>query len=144
MRKLIFGTPQDVEAAFYEALEAADLDAMMAVWAEDEEISCIHPGGPRLVGYALVREAWKRVFEHGRKLQVERSTPTVVSTPFAVIHTVVVQVRLRQARPGETTQAPVAATNVYVRGALGWRMVAHHASPVPPESVGEAPPKVLH
>ena len=33
--KPIFPTPQDAEAAFYEALERADLEAMMAVWAED-------------------------------------------------------------------------------------------------------------
>jgi hypothetical protein len=42
--------------------------------------------------------------------------------------------------------APVAATNLYVRGAMGWRMVSHHASPVPPLPAEPAndPPKVLH
>ena len=44
----IFPTPQDAESAFYEALERADLEQMMAVWSEDEEIVCVHPGGPRL------------------------------------------------------------------------------------------------
>ncbi|MCX7168975.1 MAG: nuclear transport factor 2 family protein, partial [Proteobacteria bacterium] len=39
--KTIFPTPQDAEAAFYDALERADLEALMAVWAEDEEIVCI-------------------------------------------------------------------------------------------------------
>jgi len=28
--------------------EAADLDAHDGVWAEDEEIVCVHPGGPGL------------------------------------------------------------------------------------------------
>jgi ketosteroid isomerase-like protein len=65
----IFASPQDVEAAFYEALERCDIDAMMAVWAEDEEVVCVHPGGPRLVGYTMVREAWQRVFANGRKLR---------------------------------------------------------------------------
>jgi hypothetical protein len=37
----------------------------------------------------------------------------------------------------------VAATNCYMRGALGWRMVAHHGSVVPPDSLTE-PPKTLH
>ena len=36
-----YPTPQDAEAAFYEALESADLDAMMQVWADDEEIVCM-------------------------------------------------------------------------------------------------------
>ena len=145
-QKPIFASPQDVEAAFYEALENGDLSGMMAVWAEDEEIFCVHPGGPRLVGYAVIREAWRRVFEHGRRLRVERTTPGVVTTPFAVVHCLIEHVRIREGKvPAqlEAAQAPVAATNVYVRGAMGWRMIAHHASPVPPDSVSETP-KVLH
>ena len=46
-----FPTAQDAEAAFYEAFETGDLEAMMNVWAEDEEIVCVHPGEARLVGY---------------------------------------------------------------------------------------------
>jgi hypothetical protein len=41
-----------------------------------------------------------------------------------------------------STRAPVIATNVYVRGPLGWRMIVHHASPAPASSA-EAP-KTLH
>ena len=44
----IFPAAQDAENAFYEALERCDLDGMMAVWAEDEDIVCIHPTGARL------------------------------------------------------------------------------------------------
>ena len=33
-----FSTPDQAEDAFYRALERADLSAMMAVWAEDEEV----------------------------------------------------------------------------------------------------------
>ena len=47
---------EQAEAAFYRAFEKADLGAMMAVWAEDEEILCIHPGGQRLIGMDAVRE----------------------------------------------------------------------------------------
>src|SRR6185369_12018763 len=46
----IFPTAQDAENAFYEALERADLEAMMAIWSEDEEIVCVHPAGQRLAG----------------------------------------------------------------------------------------------
>ena len=67
LSKTIYTTPQQAEAAFYEALERADLEAMMAVWAEDEEIICIHPGGARLAGYAAVREGWREVIAGGRK-----------------------------------------------------------------------------
>ena len=136
----IFATPQDVEAAFYEALERCDIEGMMAVWAEDEEVVCVHPGGPRLVGYATIREAWQRMFASGNKLRVRLSQQTTVSTPFAMVSTLLEHIATRD---DEKLSAPVAATNVYVRGALGWRMVAHHASPVPPNSIAEAP-RTLH
>ena len=136
----IFASPQDVEAAFYEALENSDLEAMMAVWAEDEEVVCVHPGGPRLVGYNEIREAWRRVFSGGGKLRVRLSQQTAISTPFAMISTLLESIAKAD---NESQSAPVAATNVYVRGALGWRMVAPHASPVPPASVGDAP-RILH
>ena len=136
----IFASPQDVEAAFYEALERSDIDAMMAVWAEDEEVVCVHPGGPRLVGYAMIREAWQRIFDNGRKLQVRLSQQKTVTTPFAVVSALLEHI---VSLDDGKLSAPVAATNIYVRGALGWRMVAHHASPVPPSSVGEEP-RILH
>ena len=61
----IFPTAQDAENAFYEALERGDLEGMMAVWAEDEEIVCVHPGGPRLSGQDQVRESWAQIFSGG-------------------------------------------------------------------------------
>ena len=48
-RKL-FPTPDDAEAAFYDAFERGDLAAMMVVWAEGEDVVCVHPSGPRLTG----------------------------------------------------------------------------------------------
>src|SRR5450755_4532073 len=64
----IFTTPQDAAAAFYQAFEAKDVEAMMAAWAEDEEIVCVHPGGPRLVGYDAVRSSWEQLFAGDTKL----------------------------------------------------------------------------
>ena len=139
--KPIFPTPQDAEAAFYEALERADLEAMMAVWAEDEEIVCIHPGGPRLIGYASIREAWRRMFDGGARLQVRLSQPTIVQGPLATATTVMEHISVRD---DESVRPPLVATNVYVRGALGWRMVLHHASPTPPDAGPEVARKTLH
>jgi ketosteroid isomerase-like protein len=139
-KKPIFTSPQEAEAAFYEALEAGDLEAMMAVWSEDDEIVCVHPGGGRLTGYATVREAWRRIFEGGGRLKVQLLALSTVHGPFAAVHSVVEQIGV----VGEKhLAAPVVATNVYTRGALGWRMIVHHASPVPPTSIGDAP-QVLH
>jgi ketosteroid isomerase-like protein len=138
--KLIFPTPQDAEAAFYDAIEHGNLEQLMQVWSEDEEIVCVHPGGPRLAGYAAIRDVWRRIFEGGVKFRIRLSGGTAVQTPFSAVHTVIEHVSVRD---DESQRAPVVATNVFVRGALGWRLVLHHASPAPPETLAEAP-KILH
>jgi ketosteroid isomerase-like protein len=139
-KKPIFTSPQEAETAFYEALERGDLEAMMSVWSEDEEIVCVQPGGARLTGYPLVRESWRRIFEGGMRLKVQLLALSTVHGPFTAVHSVIEQIGV----VGEKhLSAPVVATNVYVRGALGWRMIVHHASPVPPGSIGDAP-SVLH
>jgi ketosteroid isomerase-like protein len=138
--KPIFPTAQDAEAAFYDAVERADLEALMAVWAEDEEIVCVHPGGPRLIGYTAIRDAWRRIFEGGPRLKMRLSGTTTVQTPFAAIHTVIEHISVRD---DESKRAPVVATNIFVRGTVGWRLVLHHVSPAPPDSINEIP-KVLH
>jgi ketosteroid isomerase-like protein len=140
MSSKIHSSPQDIEAAFYAALEAADLEAMMAVWSEDEEIICVHPGGPRLVGYRAVRESWRQIFSSGERLNLRVIPQGTVTTPFAIISHVL---ELVGQQSDEQRYAPIAATNVYVRGPLGWRMVAHHASVLPPGSLADTP-KVLH
>ena len=57
MSSSLFASPEDAETAFYDAIERADLEAMMAIWADDEEVACIHPAGQRLTGLAAVRES---------------------------------------------------------------------------------------
>lgn len=149
MKKTVFSTPQEAEAAFYDALQRADLDAMMEVWSEDEEVSCIHPGGPRLTGYEQVRENWAQIFESGQRLQIHLSDHVLISGIAHAVHSLHENV-LILAGPGAAAGArsTVLTTNAYLRSAGGWRMVLHHASPAPAPVVRrEAPleaPKVLH
>jgi ketosteroid isomerase-like protein len=138
-----YPTPQDAEAAFYEALERADLDSMMQVWADDEEIVCVHPGGPRISGYEKVRESWAQIFGSGQRLKVQVTDPVYVQGMMVSVHSLQENIAVE----GEDRGAhPVVATNIYLRTAGGWRLVAHHASPAP-EAPRETPadaPKILH
>jgi hypothetical protein len=74
-RSKLFPTPDDAETAFYDAFERADLAAMMAVWAEADDIVCIHPQGPRLAGFEAVRESWGQIFSAGAQLRVRTTRP---------------------------------------------------------------------
>jgi ketosteroid isomerase-like protein len=140
---VLLASPDDVEHQFYDALREADLDKLMAVWADDDEIVCIHPGGPRLVGPAAVRAAFEAVFANG-PVRVQPHKVRRVHSLSAAVHSVVERVQLATAE-GERT-GWVMATNVYLKTTFGWRMVAHHASPgtaqEPPE-LSELP-SVLH
>ena len=144
MRTTAFPTPQDAENAFYDALERADLDAMMAVWAEDEEIVCVHPTGPRLAGHEQVRESWRQIFAGGGGVRINVTQVVATEAVMVAIHSVHENA---PAPAGKRPGASVAATNIYLRTAAGWRMILHHASHVPgqTEAVREsAAPKILH
>ena len=128
MTQRIFLSPQECEAAFYEALEKADLEAMMGVWADDEEVICVHPGGPRLVGHEAVREAWRLVFQGGARLTVQIGQVLAMQSMMMATHCVHEFIAIK----GEArSAAPVVATNVYVRSGNGWKMLLHHSSPSP-------------
>jgi ketosteroid isomerase-like protein len=141
--KAAFPTPQDCETAFYEALERADLEAMMDVWCEDEEIVCVHPGGQRLTGYDQVRESWAQIFAGKHRLSVHLSNQVHMHGMMLAIHSLHENI-LVQGEPQPRT--PVVCTNVYMRTASGWRLLMHHASPAPalqPVRAAESP-KILH
>jgi uncharacterized protein (TIGR02246 family) len=143
----IFPTAQDAENAFYEALERADLEGMMAVWSEDEEIVCVHPAGQRLAGQEQVRAAWRQMFAGGPGMRVQVTQQVAVTGMMVAVHSVHENITVT----GEPrARAPMVATNVYLRTPSGWRMIVHHASPAPGEPAAEtapagpAAPKILH
>ncbi len=138
----IFPTAQDAETAFYEALERADLELMMSVWSEDEEIVCVHPGGQRLVGQDQVRDSWRQIFAAGTRARLHVTQQLAIAGSMVAVHSLHENFSV----PGEKRALqPVVATNVYLRTAAGWCMIAHHGSPAPGAAEPPPPqPKILH
>ena len=141
-RSKLFPTPEDAENAFYEAFERADLAAMMAVWAESDDIVCIHPSGPRLTGFDAVRDSWVQIFSGGAQLRVRVSEERKFDGQGVAVHSVVEVLTV----PGvQGTPQSVLATNVYELGDGGWRMVIHHATPLPEAPTpADEPPAPVH
>ena len=123
----IFTSPHDAALAFYQAFEAKDLEAMMATWAEDEDIVCVHPGGPRLVGYDAVRASWERIFGGDGKMSFRLEQAVMIETVGLAMQSTVEQISA-----GSNAQASAIATNIFMRTPSGWRLVCHHASAAPP------------
>ncbi len=135
--KLMQGSPDEIEAAYYDALAKADLEALMALWADDEEIVCIHPGAGRLIGHVAIRNAWEEILAHGG-LHIQPRQLHVAHTITTAIHSVIEEIHhADNARP----DVHVIATNVYMKTTHGWRIVTHHASvapgPAPSEPIAE-------
>ncbi|MES2105957.1 MAG: nuclear transport factor 2 family protein [Pseudomonadota bacterium] len=124
VKKQLNGSADEVETAFYDALSRADLEGLMALWAEDEEIVCVHPGAPRLIGHAAIRASWEAIFERGsvhiRPVQLH-ATHNMLSS----VHSVIEQVDSGSDSPQDMH---ILATNVYVKTPRGWRIATHHAS----------------
>jgi len=127
----MFATPDEAEQAFYEALEQGDLARLMQVWADDEDIVCVHPGGARLAGHAAVQESWQEILGAG-PLSVRPLHTLTIQSMMSSVHTLVEQVTART--HGGIQVANCYATNVYHKGPAGWRLVLHHASPAPADA----------
>ena len=125
-------SPDEIEHQFYETLQRGDIERLMAVWSDDEKISCVHPGGPRVVGAGAIRSAFEAIFSNGavnaRPEKVRR-----LQTLSCSVHSVLEQIHLMTPEGPQT--AWVVATNVYLKTAQGRRLVLHHASPGSPREV---------
>lgn len=119
-------TPDELEARFYEALQRGDLDALMAVWADDDEIVCVHPGGPRVVGPAAIRASFEAIFANG-PIPVKPEQVRRLEALSGAVHHLLESIEVPTDEGPRT--AWVVSTNVYLQTAQGWRLVAHHASP---------------
>jgi ketosteroid isomerase-like protein len=117
---------QDVLAAnqaFYEAFAEHDASAMEAVWAREAEVACLHPGWEPLLGREAVMRSWRAILSGGgapEAIRCERAVARVAGDAAWVI--------CAEVLPG----GALAATNLFQKERGAWRMVHHHASPLPP------------
>ncbi len=140
---MVGGSADDIEASFYEALQSADIERLMACWADDDEVVCVHPGGPRIVGVVAIRATFEAIFSNG-SIRAWPQHVRKVEALASVVHNVLERVEVMS--DSGPTQAYVLATNVYHKTAQGWRMVVHHASPGSESEAQEIndSPQVLH
>jgi ketosteroid isomerase-like protein len=126
----------DIELELYDSMRRGDLERLMALWSDDDEICCIHPGGERLVGAAAIRASFEAMFGQGA-IDAEPHRVRRLESHSSAVHSVLERIRVMTAE-GEQF-AWVLATNVYLKSAQGWRLVAHHASPGTPVEAQELP-----
>ncbi len=120
---------RNINQKFYEALTTADLSLMEELWVKSDDVQCVHPGWPLLHGWEKVKESWKNIFEAGGLTNIEISNIFVdvagdtawLNCTEKLSYTIGDQVVITLAQ----------TTNIFEYNDSAWRMVLHHASPMP-------------
>lgn len=107
--------------AFYRAFTERDAAAMDRIWAPTGAVVCLHPGQSPLHERAEIMASWGAILRHPQAPEVRCLGEWVVG------HSGLAIVVCREILPEDQLMA----TNTFVRLSEGWRMVGHHAGPVP-------------
>ena len=122
-----------VNESFYEAFNKRDIEAMKRVWGYDENATCIHPGWPPLKGFEPILNSWAGIFENSGNMEIKISDVQVMAS--SDLAWVSCTEKLYTIAESGVLASNVFATNLFhLEGSL-WKMVMHHASPVP--DIGE-------
>jgi ketosteroid isomerase-like protein len=122
--------------AYYRAFTGADFTAMSRIWADDN-VSCIHPGWPVLIGREAILESYREILRNPNQERIDLRNETVLT---AGDEARVICVEF-------VGGAALAATNLFKRIDGEWRMTHHQASPIAAlveEAVSQPPSRRLN
>lgn len=106
-------------AAYYRAFVTADFAAMSRLWADDN-VSCVHPGWPALIGRQTILESYRQILGNPNQERIDPRNETVmISGDEARVLCVEF-----------VSGTALAATNLFTRVGDAWRMTHHQASPI--------------
>jgi len=116
----------------YSAFETADLDRMEAIWDDADDVQCVHPGWPLLVGRARIMRSWSVLMANTSYIQFFLTdVTTAIDGDVAFVtcqENILTGIEDPEAGLGGSQR--VVTTNVFRRRPERWRLWLHHASPV--------------
>lgn len=119
--------------AYYRAFSANDYASMSTVWGEDD-ISCVHPGWPALIGRDAVLASYRDILRNPRQEPIQhRNEKTILSGTEGRVFCVEI-----------VGEAALMATNWFRLVDGAWRLVHHQASPLASFSEPPERPRSLH
>ena len=121
--------------SFYKAFNARDLDAMKNVWGSYEKVTCVHPGWVPLNGHKPIIDSWEGIFKNSGNMDIQ-ATDVSVTTSEGLAWVSCVEKLYTIATHG-VLASKVFSTNLFQLNEGAWKMIMHHASPLPssPEDV---------
>ena len=106
--------------AFYDAFNQKDAEAMAAVWADSDDVTCVHPGWNLLLGRDVVLLSWRNILSNPAQPRIVMGGATVALRGAVAI------VVCRELVGG----SPLVATNVFILQDEAWRLLHHQSGPV--------------
>ncbi len=106
-------------AAYYRAFVTADFPAMSRLWADDN-VSCVHPGWPALIGRPAILESYRQILGNPDQERIDPRNETVMVTGGEG----------RVLCVEFVSGTALAATNLFTRVGDVWQMTHHQASPI--------------
>lgn len=120
------GSPNDIEATFYETLHKVDIEQMMSCRADEDGVVCIHPRVGRVTGLTAIRSSFETMFNNGCKRAFQEQVHKTLPLTNAV-HQFVEKIDFYT--PQGIRQDVVIAINDNHTILQGWRMVAQLVRP---------------
>jgi ketosteroid isomerase-like protein len=126
----------EANAEFYAAFESGDIDRMADVWERSDRATVVHPGWPRIQGWAKVAASIDAIFRGTGYIQfflTDAHVEVVGSVAVVSLDENILQASgaaNAPESPGPLSEAKVAAVNVFVRDGGEWRLILHQGSPV--------------
>jgi ketosteroid isomerase-like protein len=127
---MTYHSPQEAEDAFYDALEAGDLEQMLSVWAETDDLCCLLPMQPMIRSRREVTDLFSRILSQGSGVSLTVRHLAWIRTDDIAIHQI--EETIQNPPPGAPPPPPFYGTNIYRKDATGWRLVVHQNAPTPP------------
>ena len=119
---------------FYKAFNARDLSAMKEIWSSHQNVTCVHPGWSPLNGFEPIIDSWQGIFKNSGNMDIQISDINMfISNDLAWVSCVE---KLYTIASHGVLASKVFSTNLFKLNKDGWKMIMHHASPMPsmPES----------
>ena len=119
---------------FYKAFNARDLSAMKGIWSSHQNVTCVHPGWSPLNGFEPIIDSWQGIFKNSGNMDIQISDINMLtSNDLAWVSCVE---KLYTIASHGVLASKVFSTNLFKLNQDGWKMIMHHASPMPtmPES----------
>ena len=119
---------------FYKAFNARDLSAMKEIWSSHQNVTCVHPGWSPLNGFEPIIDSWQGIFKNSGNMDIQISDINMLtSNDLAWVSCVE---KLYTIASHGVLASKVFSTNFFKLNQDGWKMIMHHASPMPsmPES----------